>query len=130
MHSGTPIGLYAISVSIGVGGMGEVFRAHMRLNRDVASKGCPKEFANHADARSRVTHHSKCRSQGRRAGVKRDSSQSAASAGGHRATLFGKAIRAPLSKGERSGVRTRSVKWLGITDRERHCGRDAEDVSR
>jgi len=37
MHSGTRIGPYEITASIGAGGMGEVFRARdTRLNRDVA----------------------------------------------------------------------------------------------
>ena len=45
MHPGTRIGPYAITVSIGAGGMGEVFRARdTRLNRDVAIKVLPKDF--------------------------------------------------------------------------------------
>src|SRR5262245_24465760 len=50
MHPGTRIGPYAISVSIGAGGMGEVFRARdTRLNRDVAIKVLPKDFVSDAD---------------------------------------------------------------------------------
>src|SRR3974377_531010 len=41
---------YKISATIGVGGMGEVFRARdTRLNRDVAIKILPKEFASDSD---------------------------------------------------------------------------------
>src|SRR5262245_21642336 len=50
MHSGTRIGAYAITVSIGAGGMGEVFRARdTRLNRDVAIKVLPRDFISDAD---------------------------------------------------------------------------------
>src|SRR6188474_690939 len=49
MHSGTRIGPYEITVAIGVGGMGEVFRARdTRLNRDVAIKVLPKDFVSDA----------------------------------------------------------------------------------
>src|SRR5499426_3113076 len=50
MDPGTRIGPYAITVSIGIGGMGEVFRARdTRLNRDVAVKVLPKDFVADAD---------------------------------------------------------------------------------
>src|SRR5437667_2397537 len=46
---GTSLNQYRITASIGVGGMGEVFRARdTRLNRDVAVKVLPKDFV--ADA--------------------------------------------------------------------------------
>src|SRR5882757_1617798 len=47
---GTSLHQYRITASIGVGGMGEVFRARdTRLNRDVAVKVLPKEFVADAD---------------------------------------------------------------------------------
>jgi len=50
MHSGTRIGPFEISLAIGAGGMGEVFRARdTRLNRDVAIKVLPKDFTADAD---------------------------------------------------------------------------------
>jgi serine/threonine protein kinase len=50
MHPGTSIGPYEITVAIGTGGMGEVFRARdTRLNRDVAIKVLPKDFVADAD---------------------------------------------------------------------------------
>src|SRR6266576_7009818 len=50
MHPGTRIGPYEIIVSIGAGGMGEVFRARdTRLNRDVAVKVLPKDFVADTD---------------------------------------------------------------------------------
>src|SRR5215831_5869432 len=50
MHPGTRIGPFAITVSIGAGGMGEVFRARdTRLNRDVAIKVLPKDFVADGD---------------------------------------------------------------------------------
>jgi len=50
MHSGTRIGPFEISLAIGAGGMGEVFRARdTRLNRDVAIKVLPKDFVSDAD---------------------------------------------------------------------------------
>ena len=53
MASGTRLGPYEISVPIGAGGMGEVYSARdMRLDRGVAIKVLPAEFA--ADAQSRL----------------------------------------------------------------------------
>ncbi len=47
---GATLNQYQITSSIGAGGMGEVFRARdMRLNRDVAVKVLPKDFASDAD---------------------------------------------------------------------------------
>jgi serine/threonine-protein kinase len=47
---GASLNQYRITASIGAGGMGEVFRARdTRLNRDVAIKVLPKEFASDAD---------------------------------------------------------------------------------
>jgi serine/threonine protein kinase len=47
---GTSLNQYRITASIGAGGMGEVFRARdPRLNRDVAIKVLPKDFASNAD---------------------------------------------------------------------------------
>jgi serine/threonine protein kinase len=46
----TPLGHYKIISQIGAGGMGEVYRAHdSRLNRDVAIKVLPADFATHED---------------------------------------------------------------------------------
>ena len=51
---GASLNQYQITGSIGAGGMGEVFRAHdTRLNRDVAVKVLPKDFAADADRLSR-----------------------------------------------------------------------------
>ena len=47
---GTSLNQYRITAAIGAGGMGEVFRARdTRLNRDVAVKVLPKDFAVDAD---------------------------------------------------------------------------------
>jgi len=47
---GTSLNQYRITASIGVGGMGEVFRARdTRLHRDVAIKVLPKDFVSDAD---------------------------------------------------------------------------------
>src|SRR6516225_4382613 len=44
---GTRLGPFAVTATLGAGGMGQVFRAHdSRLNRDVAIKVLPPEFAN------------------------------------------------------------------------------------
>jgi serine/threonine protein kinase len=45
-----PVAQYQITTRIGSGGMGEVFRAReTRLNRDVAIKVLPRDFAQDAD---------------------------------------------------------------------------------
>ena len=50
MNSGTRIGPYEVTARIGAGGMSEVFRARdTRLNRDVAIKVLPRDFAADAD---------------------------------------------------------------------------------
>src|SRR5216117_2637859 len=47
---GTSLNQYKITAQLGAGGMGEVFRARdTRLNRDVAVKVLPKDFASDAD---------------------------------------------------------------------------------
>ena len=52
--AGTRLGPYEITAQIGVGGMGEVYRAHdARLNRDVALKVLPEAFALDADRLAR-----------------------------------------------------------------------------
>jgi len=51
---GTRLGPYEIAASIGAGGMGEVYRASdTRLDRDVAIKVLPAEFAKDAQLRAR-----------------------------------------------------------------------------
>ena len=46
LASGTRLGPYAITARIGVGGMGEVYRARdMKLDRDVAIKVLPESLA-------------------------------------------------------------------------------------
>lgn len=51
---GTRLGPYEITAPLGVGGMGEVYRAHdTKLNRDVALKVLPESFANDADRLAR-----------------------------------------------------------------------------
>ncbi len=60
MRSGTRIGPYEIAGSIGVGGMGEVFRARdTRLSRDVAVKVLPIAFASDSDRLRRFGQESK-----------------------------------------------------------------------
>ena len=52
--SGTRLGPYTITASIGAGGMGEVYRARdTRLKRDVALKILPESFAADADRLAR-----------------------------------------------------------------------------
>ena len=47
---GEMLNQYRITATIGAGGMGEVFRARdTRLNRDVAVKVLPKDFAANPD---------------------------------------------------------------------------------
>jgi serine/threonine protein kinase/tetratricopeptide (TPR) repeat protein len=51
---GTTIGVYEVVAALGRGGMGEVYRARdTRLNRDVALKILPEEFAGNAERRMR-----------------------------------------------------------------------------
>ena len=46
LPAGTRLGPYEVTAEIGVGGMGEVYRAHdANLNRDVAIKVLPDLFA-------------------------------------------------------------------------------------
>jgi serine/threonine protein kinase/Tol biopolymer transport system component len=53
---GTRLGAYEIISALGVGGMGEVFRARdTKLNRDVAIKVLPDSFANDAERLARFT---------------------------------------------------------------------------
>jgi serine/threonine protein kinase len=53
---GTRLGPYEITAQIGVGGMGEVYRAHdTKLNRDVALKVLPDSFASDRDRLARFT---------------------------------------------------------------------------
>jgi eukaryotic-like serine/threonine-protein kinase len=57
---GTSLNQYRITASIGAGGMGEVFRARdTRLNRDVAIKVLPKDFAADADRQRRFEQEAK-----------------------------------------------------------------------
>ena len=52
---GTALGPYRITSTIGVGGMGEVYRAHDgKLNRDVAIKTLPYEFARDEERLARL----------------------------------------------------------------------------
>ncbi len=57
---GSSLNQYQITASIGAGGMGEVFRARdTRLNRDVAIKVLPKDFAADADRQRRFEQEAK-----------------------------------------------------------------------
>ncbi len=56
LTAGTRLGPYEIVAPLGVGGMGEVYRARdTKLNRDVAIKVLPEEFASDADRLARFT---------------------------------------------------------------------------
>ncbi len=56
LAAGTRLGPYQIVAALGVGGMGEVFRARdPRLNRDVAIKVLPQLFASDPDRLARFT---------------------------------------------------------------------------
>jgi serine/threonine protein kinase len=51
---GTQVGVFRIDSQLGVGGMGEVYRAHdTKLDRDVAIKVLPPAFANDPDRLAR-----------------------------------------------------------------------------
>ena len=60
LENGTILNQYKIVSSIGKGGMGEVFLAHdTKLDRKVALKILPKEFAEDADRMSRFVREAK-----------------------------------------------------------------------
>ena len=60
MESGTMLAHYRIEEKIGVGGMGEVFRAHdTKLSRDVAVKILPERFALDGDRMARFKREAK-----------------------------------------------------------------------
>src|SRR5881396_1739848 len=64
MSSGTRLGPYEIVAPIGAGGMGEVYRARdTRLDRSVAIKILPAEFADNAQLRIRFEREAKTISQ-------------------------------------------------------------------
>jgi serine/threonine protein kinase len=53
---GTRLGAYEVTAAIGVGGMGQVYRARdTKLNRDVALKLLPDAFASDPDRLARFT---------------------------------------------------------------------------
>ncbi|MGA8067149.1 MAG: hypothetical protein WCA47_07450, partial [Terriglobales bacterium] len=55
LAAGTKLGPYTLQSLVGSGGMGEVYRARDgRLNRDVAIKTLPAEFAHDAGRRARL----------------------------------------------------------------------------
>ena len=60
LTSGTLLGPYEITAQIGVGGMGEVYRARdTKLDRDVAIKIVPEAFAHDAERLSRFQREAK-----------------------------------------------------------------------
>src|SRR5437762_12017000 len=64
LHSGSRLGPYEIISRVGAGGMGEVFRARdTRLDRTVAIKVLPREFAANAQLRLRFEREAKSISQ-------------------------------------------------------------------
>jgi serine/threonine protein kinase len=57
---GTRVGIYEVTGQIGVGGMGEVYRARdTKLGRDVALKILPDAFATDPDRRARFQRQAK-----------------------------------------------------------------------
>jgi serine/threonine protein kinase len=54
LSTGTRIGVYEISGALAAGGMGEIYRARdVRLERTVAIKALPREFAKDAERLAR-----------------------------------------------------------------------------
>jgi hypothetical protein len=64
---GTRVGIYEVTGQIGVGGMGEVYRARdTKLDRDVALKILPDAFAADPDRLARFQREAKTLADGRR----------------------------------------------------------------
>src|SRR5947199_2437926 len=64
LSSGTMLGPYEIQAAIGAGGMGEVYRARdTRLERSVAIKVLPAQFAANAQLRTRFEREARAISQ-------------------------------------------------------------------
>src|ERR1700682_1206460 len=60
LSNGTRLGPYEVVAPLGAGGMGEVYRARdTRLDRSVAVKVLPAEFASRADFRARFEREAK-----------------------------------------------------------------------
>ena len=55
LSAGTGLGPYKVLALLGAGGMGEVYRAHDTLRRDVALKILPDAFAQDPDRLDRIT---------------------------------------------------------------------------